>query len=121
MLLAFAKQIVAASPIEAELEALHEGLNLRLKERFNDIIVERWGSLTTINSLENNLNLSWKLMKIWKRIQRLLKLRTTWKVSFCGQESNQVADQLAKLRSPSIMIFKNSLPVHIQQIYDREE
>lgn len=85
MLLAFAKQIVATSPIETELEALHEGLNLCLKERFNDIIVERGDSLTTINSLENNLNLSWKLMKISKRIQSLLKLCTSWKVSFCGQ------------------------------------
>ena len=59
-------------------------------------------------------------MRLWKTILNSLKAHFQWKATFSRCQCNSLADQLAKLRPPFLVLFRDSQRRYIQQIYDRE-
>lgn len=46
--------------------------------------------------------------------------RFHWQPGYCRRDSNQIAEQLAKLYPPLLTIFKNSPPTHVLRSYLQE-
>lgn len=57
-------------------------------------------------------------MRLWKTILNFLKAHFQWETTFSRCQCNSLADPLAKLRLPFLILFRDSLPRYIQQIHD---
>lgn len=112
----FAAKIIAASPLEAELHALLRGIQVCNSTGVREVII-KGDSFIIWDSMSKDEGVPWTLMPLWKRIQLSIKSLARWRVDLIRWPANSILDHLTKLGPSKEIIFRSSLPIHIQQIY----
>lgn len=111
----------ASHPMEAELQALVEGLLISQRKGIRKIIIE-CDCLVIVKNLEKLGNLqSWAITTSWKELLDTLEKFDNWEVKFCRRTENRIADILAKIAYPILAVFSTAIPLEIREVYEQEK
>ena len=119
LIVAYTSSIKAMTPLEAEIQALYQGI-IQCKVNHARRVIIEGDCLVLVENIQNQMTVSWDIMHWWMKLLQALEGIPEWYIRFRRRSKNAVAHNLSKLNCPAFTTFKSYLPPAVQHLFVRE-